>query len=358
MRILVVGDSYCPSSAFKDAFQPLATHEHQVVFTDVADEPDWVPASASEKQLKEYMGSPAQVIAAMQGDEDVLVIQGAPVTDAVLDAAPRLRLVCCARGGPVNVDLGGASERGIAVVTTPGRNADAVAELTMAFMVMLARRLREVLRHVETGGEFGRDNYEGAQWLGHDLAGGTLGLIGYGQVGRRVRARACAFEMDVMVYDPYVDATTIVRDGAQPVPLERLLECADVVSLHARATAENRYLIGASQLARMKPGAYLVNTARETLIDEAALREALRAGRLAGVALDVVSPSLPEGRHPLLEFPNVIITTHIGGATQQTLQHGAEMAAAEIRRYLAGQPLVNVANRAGLAARQSASVAP
>jgi D-3-phosphoglycerate dehydrogenase / 2-oxoglutarate reductase len=157
MRILVVGDSYCPSSAFREAFRRLG-EQHEVAFADVTDEPDWTPATPSELRLKEYMGSPPQVIAAFDG-HDVLVVQGAPVSDAVLDASPALRLVCCARGGPVNVDVTAATERGIPVVTTPGKNADAVAELTVAFMVMLARRLPEVVRHVEAGGEFGHDNY-------------------------------------------------------------------------------------------------------------------------------------------------------------------------------------------------------
>ena len=125
---------------------------------------------------------------------------------------------------------------------------------------------------------------------------------------------------------------------------------ADVVSLHARATADNRGLIGAAQIAAMKPGSFLINTARDTLVDEAAIVAALAAGHLAGLAVDLVSPSPTTGRHPLLAFPNVIITTHIGGATHETLHHGGEMAAAEIRRYLAGEPLRNVANRDALEA--------
>lgn len=358
MRILVLGDSYCPSSAFQRAFRHLAS-EHEISFVDVHDEPNWVPRSASEVGLKEYMGSPRQVIDALTavGRPDVLVIQGAPVTNAVLDAAPSLRLVCCARGGPANVDVAAATARGIPVVTTPGKNADAVAELTIAFMIILARRLPEVMRHVEAGGEFGRYNYEGARWFGHDLAGRSLGLIGFGQIGRRVLSRAIAFGMQVIVFDPFVEPTAIRAAGAEPVDLTTLLERADVVSIHARATADNRSLIGSAEIARMKSGSYLVNTARDTLVDETALVEGLASGRLAGVALDVVSPSPPTGRHPLLAFPNVLITTHVGGATYETLHHGGEMAVAEIERLVAGEPLVNVANRAGLAARSSGSVA-
>jgi D-3-phosphoglycerate dehydrogenase len=355
LRILVVGDSYCPSSAFRAAFERLTT-DHTVTFTDVTDEPGFVPRTPSELGLKEYMGSPAQVIAALDG-HDVLVVQGAPVSAAVLDAAPALRLVCCARGGPVNVDVAAATARGIPVVTTPGKNADAVAELTIAFMVMLARRLPEVLRHVESGGEFAHDNYEGAHWFGHDLASHTLGIVGFGQIGRRVATRAFAFGIQVVAADPFVDPATIAAAGVEPVSLDELLERSDFVTLHARATADNRGLIGSAEIARMKPGSYLVNTARDTLVDEAAVAAGLGSGQLAGAAFDVVSPSPATGRHPLLAFPNVVIATHIGGATFETLHHGGEMAAAEIERLVAGEQLVNVANRAGLAARQTGSAA-
>ena len=346
MRILVAGDSFCPSSAFQAAFAGLADR-HDVRFVDVVDDPGWVPSSPSERKLKEAMGTPAQLIDALDG-ADALIVQGAGVTDAVLAASPNLKLVGCARGGPVNVDLAAASALGIPVVTSPGKNADAVAELTIAFMIMLARRMPEVIRHVEGGGEFGHDNYEGAKWFGHDVAGHTLGLVGFGQIGRRVATRAQAFGMSVVVCDPFVAPATIEAAGCRAVDLPTLLASADVVSLHARASAENRGLIGPAEIAAMKPGAYLINTARDVLIDETALVEGLRSNHVAGAALDVVSPSPTSGRHPLLEFPNVIIATHVGGATYETLHHGAEMLAAEVERLVAGQPLVNVANRTDL----------
>jgi D-3-phosphoglycerate dehydrogenase / 2-oxoglutarate reductase len=268
----------------------------------------------------------------------------------VLDAAPSLRLICCARGGPVNIDVPAATERRIPVVTTPGKNADAVAELTIAFLVMLARRLPEVMRYVEDGGEFGHDNYEGARWFGHDLAGQSLGVVGYGQVGRRVAVRAHAFGMRVIGHDPYVEAGRMLADEVKPTELDALLAESDFVSIHARATAANKKLIGTAQVARMKSGAYLVNTARDTLIDEDAVLAALRAGRLAGAALDVASPSPSSDRHPLLEHPNVLITPHIGGATVETLRHGGEMAVDEIERFAAGRPLRNVADPSALRA--------
>jgi D-3-phosphoglycerate dehydrogenase len=314
-----------------------------VTFMAVEDDPTWQPSTPSERSLREVIGSPGQLIHALDG-HDVLVVQGAPVTDAVLDATPSLRLVCCARGGPVNIDVGAATARGIPVVTTPGKNADAVAELTIGFLIMLARRLPEVIRHVEGGGEFGHDNYEGAHWFGHDLAGKTLGLIGYGQVGRRVAIRARAFEMHVLVSDPFVDAAAIEADGAKAVELDDLLGSSDAVSIHARATMDNRGMIGRPEIDRMKLGTLLVNTARDTLVDEDAVVEGLRSGKVAGFAADLLSPSPSTGRHPVLAFPNVIVTPHIGGATDETLLHGGEMAAAEIGRFLRREPLRNVAN--------------
>lgn len=355
MRILVVGDPYCPSSAFRRAFEALRPN-HEVDYTDVVDDPRWQPVSPSDRRVKETMGTPEQIIAVLR-DHDVLVVQGAPVTDAVLAADPVLRLVCCARGGPVNVDVAAASARGIPVVTTPGKNADAVAELTMAFLVMLLRRLPEVIRHIEAGGEFGHDNYEGARWFGHDAAGLTIGLVGFGQIGRRVARLALAFRMRVIVSDPYVEPGAILAAGGEPVDLPTLLSTADVVSLHARASAANAGLIGPVEIGRMKPGAFLINTARDSLLDEAAVIDGLASGRLAGAAFDVVSPSPPAGRHPLLAFPNVVIAAHLGGATYETLGHGGEMAAAEIRHLAAGEPLVNVANRAELAGAPAGSPA-
>jgi D-3-phosphoglycerate dehydrogenase len=355
LRILVVGDAYCPADAFRRSFAGLADR-HAVRFVDLIDDPSWAPSTPSELRCKETMGTPAQLIEVIPGS-DVLVVQGAAVTDAVLDAAPTLRLVCCARGGPVNVDLEAAAERGIPVVTSPGKNADAVAELAIALMVMLARQLPAVMRYVESGGEFGHDNYEGAHWFGHDLAGHTVGLIGFGQVGRRVAVRAQAFAMNVAVFDPFVDGQAIEAADCRPVDLATLVATADFISLHARATTDNHGLIGRAQIAAMKRGTYLINTARDVLVDEAALIDGLRSGRLAGAALDITSPSPANGLHPLLAFPNVIIAPHIGGATYETLHHGAEMLAAEVERLLVEEPLLNVANRADLQLRAACGAA-
>ena len=342
MRILVVGDPYCPASALRPAFVELEA-KHQVRFVDVAAHPEWIPTQPSELGLREYLGTPDDVIAALDGD-DVLVVQGAPVSDRVIASCPSLRLICCARGGPVNIDVAAATERGIPVVTTPGKNADAVAELTMAFMVMVARRLPEAMGHVTSGGEAFHDNYEGAFWFGHDLAGHDLGLVGLGAIGRRVARRAQAFGMRVIAHDPFVHQAVAAANGVELCDLPTLIASSDFVSLHARLTADNRGLFGEAEFAAMRQGAYLINTARHELVDEPALIGALLSGHLAGAALDIATPSPEGGRHPLLSVPNVVLAPHIGGATFETLRHGGEMAVAEIERLAIGQELVNRAN--------------
>jgi D-3-phosphoglycerate dehydrogenase / 2-oxoglutarate reductase len=338
MKILAAGDSYMPPRYFREAFSALEeTHEVEYLQMDALR--PFTPTSASELGLREYQGSPDELIERMENVE-VLVVQGAPVTDTVLEASSALRMVCCARGGPVNVDVGAVTAHGLPLVITPGKNSEAVADLTLAFVVMLARGLPRAMRFLEEGNRL-RDNWEGARFIGSDLRRHVLGLVGVGQVGRRVAQRARSFGMTVIAYDPYIQA-----DGIEQVDsLAELLSQADFVSLHARATPETANMIDAAALATMKPGAYLLNTAREGLVDEDALDAALASGHLGGAALDVVHTSQTHGRHRLLRHENVVLTPHLGGATHETLLQGAEMIAQEIERFAAGEPLVNVANR-------------
>ncbi len=328
---------------FAEAFAALAA-DHVIETMDVDPKRPFTPTTPSELGLREYQGSPGELIEHMTGVE-VLVVQGAPVTDAVIDASADLRLVCCARGGPVNVDVAAVTARRLPLVYTPGKNAEAVADLTLAFMVMLARGLPRAQRFLDEGNQL-VDNWAGVQFLGNDLRRHVLGIIGVGQVGLRVARRAAAFGMEILAYDPFVEA-----DGIEQVrTLEEVLARSDFVSIHARATADNADLIDAAAFGRMKPGAFLINTARETLVDEHALDDALSSGQIAGAALDTVRPGGPPGRHPLLRHRNVVLTPHIGGATHETLAQGAEMIAADIARFAAGRPLVHVLNWQAMAA--------
>ena len=347
MKILAVGDSFVPVSVFRAGFGRLE-RKQDVEYMQLDESRQADPLSGPTGAIREFLGTPDE-LAERIGDAEVLVVHGAPVTASVLDAGASLRLVCCARGGPVNVDIEAASARGIPVVNTPGKNADSVADQTLAFMIMLARGFPRAQRFLLDGGRLGESAYEGARFLGHELGGHRLGLVGYGNVGSRVAARALAFGVDVVVYDPYVQ----VKNGAgirQVDSLDELLSVADFVSIHVRASSGTENLMGAEQFDAMKNGSYFVNTARETLVDEEALFAALQSGHLAGAALDVVRPRPNHERHPLLGLDNVVITPHIGGATHETLLRGVTMVAAEVERFVNHEPMHWVVNRAAVGA--------
>jgi D-3-phosphoglycerate dehydrogenase len=343
MKILVVGDSFVPVAVFERGLGGLQG-THQLEYLQLDESQELAASSASEGSIREYLGTPAQIAGRVRTAE-ILIVHGAPVTDEVIAAAPNLRLICCARGGPVNVDVAAASARQIPLVNTPGKNAESVADQTLAFMIMLARGFPRAQRFLIEGGTLGESAFEGARFLGHDLGGHVLGLVGFGNVGSRVHRRALAFGMRLVVFDPYVRVGDL-PETQQVSALADLLAKSDFVSLHVRATAETESFFGEAQFNAMKPASYFLNTARESLVDEAALDGALASGQLAGAALDVVRPRSQGGPHPLLRHENVVITPHIGGATHETLLRGVTMVADEVQRFAAGEPLHSVVNRA------------
>ena len=342
MRILVLGDSFVSVDDFMRAFSEISKH-HDVRYVRMDESQKAQPSTDSEKRIKEFLGTPRQVISELRGEE-ILVVHGAPITEEVFAAAKGLKLLCCARGGPVNVDVQAATKRGIPVVTAPGKNATAVAELAIALMVMLSRNIKKASSHVEKERIVSKDNYEGAQFLGHELEGKTLGLVGYGRVGSRVAKRALAFGMSVLVYDPFVPSSAIEEPGIRTTDLDTLLKTSDYVSLHARESKENENLMGAKQFQLMKKGTYFINTARPSMVDEDALLGALREGKLAGAAMDIVRylPDRPES--PFIALENSIVMPHIGGATYETTTKGAFIVAAQVQRYLSGQSIETLIN--------------
>jgi D-3-phosphoglycerate dehydrogenase len=343
LRVLVVGDPYMPVSAYAEALASLNGAGPNRRFELSTMQIDQVtcasPVTESERRLREYVGDPAEVARAVAG-HDALIVHGAPVTSEVLDAAP-LRVVCCARGGPVNVDVAAATDRGIPVVNTPGKNAEAVAELTIAFALLLIRAVPQASRLVQQGGGFAESVFEGREFFGREAPSLTMGLVGLGHVGREVARRARALGFTVVGYDPQPPAAL---GGVDLVSLDALLDRSDIVSLHARLTPQNRHMFSSDTFARMRRGSYLINTARESLVDETALARALEEGILGGAALDVLERTPPGERHRLLALPNVLVTPHIGGATSETLARGARRAVAAVADLLAGRVPSDVVN--------------
>jgi D-3-phosphoglycerate dehydrogenase / 2-oxoglutarate reductase len=339
LHLLVIGDPYMPVSAYTGALAGLGGGV-AVTTMEIPDISAAPPRTESEHRLAEYVGDPADVARATVG-QDVLIVHGAPVSSEVLDAGP-LQLVCCARGGPVNVDVAAATDRGIPVVNTPGKNAEAVAELTIAFALLLVRAVPRASRYLLDRGSPAESVFEGSEFFGREAASLILGLVGLGRVGRAVAARARALGFTLLGYDPLLPGA--VADGVDMVTLDALLERSDVVSLHARATPDNRHMFSHAQFARMRPGACFINTARESLVDEVALRRALEQGTLGGAALDVLERPPAGSRHPLLTVPNIFATPHIGGATAETLSRGAQRAVAAVASLLAGHVPEHVVN--------------
>lgn len=283
---------------------------------------------------------------------DVLVIEADLVHAEVLDTCPLTMIGVC-RGEPVNVDLELATRKGIPVFHTPGRNADAVADLTLAFMLMLARHVPAVW-DTYRGGDATRIEQASdylalyTRFTGAELGGLTVGLVGLGAVGREVAARLAAFKARVLAYDPYV---TEPPPGVTPCDLETLLRSADVVSLHAPVTPETQGLLSAERLALLKPTALVVNTARAALTDEDALYEMLRSGRLAGAALDVLAAEPLQPGNRFLALPNVVVTPHLGGATTDVTRHQSDIVVDAMERWLRGERPRWIANPAVLDGR-------
>jgi glyoxylate reductase len=248
----------------------------------------------------------------------------------LLDACPRLRAVANMAVGTDNVDLDAARERGVAVGNTPGVLTDATADLTFALILAITRRLPDGRARV-LDGRWGA--WQPDEDLGMDLAGATLGLVGWGRIAQAVAQRARAFGMEI-----------VHSSRSSGVPLDELLARADVVSLHTPFRPDTRHLVDAAALRRMRPTAYLVNTARGGVVDTEALRRALIAGEIAGAALDVTDPEPLPADHPLLGAPNLLVVPHIGSATTGTRARMAAMAVDNLLAALDGRPMPHPAD--------------
>ena len=286
--------------------------------------------------LKEYFGTADDVVAFV-GEAEILVTQLAPMSRGMLERLPNLKMIAVSRGGPVNIDVQAAREHGVLVVNTPGRNASAVAEFTLGAMLAETRKIRlghEALRRGDWRGDLYR-----ADVTGRELNEMTVGVIGYGNIGTKVVRLLRAFGARVLVHDPYVQlGPDDAAAGVELVAFDRLLAESDVVTMHARVTAETRDMMNAAAFAAMKPGALFMNTARGPLCDYDALFRALTNGTLGSAMLETFAVEPVPMEWPLLQLPNVTITPHIAGASVRTVTFAAEQAAEEVRRYLAGEP--------------------
>jgi glyoxylate reductase len=270
--------------------------------------------------------SPSQLHAAVADVDGLLCLLTERVDRELLDAAPRLRAIANYAVGTDNVDLALTRERGIPVGVTPDVLTEATADLAFALLLAAARSLVAAVIDARSGRW---RTWEPAGWLGADVHGAALGIVGFGRIGKAVARRAAGFGMAV--------------SSTADTPLDVLLATSDFVTLHCPLTPATRHLIDAAALRRMRPGAILVNTARGGVVDQAALLDALRAGVIAGAAIDVTDPEPPPPDDPVFSAPNLIVAPHIGSATRSARARMTELSVENLLAALAGRPMPHAA---------------
>ncbi len=302
---------------------------------------DWI--SSVEDQCKVFSGPPdateldPTLFTRLPEVEGLFTLLTIPVTEQILDQAPNLRVVSNMAVGVDNIDISACTQRRIPIGNTPGVLTESTADLTFALILSIARNIQQA-RNDAIEGRW--NTWRPAGWLGMELCGSTLGIVGMGKIGKAVARRALGFGMEILYYDPQ----QVNEVNATKVPLKELLLKSDIVSLHAPLTQETRGMIDATALSMMKSSAVLINAARGPLVDTTALMNALEQKIIAAAALDVTDPEPLPPSHPLYGFSNCLIVPHIGSATQFTRRHMAKLACDNLLAGLKGVRLPHCVN--------------
>lgn len=337
LTVGIIGDGFMQPALFETALAGRVAGRDLAFRSMELDWPLKVKSTKYDPTLPvgEFVGRPEDYFAFL-ADLDILVTHLAPITAASLDHAPKLKIIAVSRGGPVNIEMAAARARGVTVVNTPGRNASAVAEFTVASLLAETRNLIRG-HHAVASGRFGREfyHYDNA---GPELCELTIGIVGYGDIGTRVARLLRPFGCAILIYDPFKALTPEEEAaGFEKAELDELMRRADVVTLHPRVTPETKGMISRERIALMKPGGYIVNTTRGQVLDYAALYDALVSGRLRGAALDTFEPEPPPADWPLLQLPNVTLSPHIAGASRYSAAKAAAMIAEDVALILDGK---------------------
>jgi D-3-phosphoglycerate dehydrogenase / 2-oxoglutarate reductase len=303
-------------------------------------------------EVDEITGKTPEELAAIIGNYDGLAIRSSTkVTKAILDAATNLKVVGRAGIGVDNVDIPAASSKGVVVMNTPFGNSITTAEHAVALMFALARQLPEADASTQAG------KWEKNRFMGVELTGKTLGLIGAGNIGSIVADRAQGLRMKVVAFDPFLSPERAVEMGVEKVEIEQLLARADFITLHTPLTDQTRNILSRDNLLRTKKGVRIINCARGGLIDEAALKELLDSGHVAGAALDVFVTE-PAKEHPLFGTPNFVATPHLGASTSEAQVNVAIQVAEQMADFLVSGGVTNALNMPSLSAEEAPRVKP
>ncbi|MEM2178745.1 MAG: 2-hydroxyacid dehydrogenase [Candidatus Methanomethylicaceae archaeon] len=344
-KILVAGDSFMNVDIFGDTvYKVIKELDPEVEIVKIQWEFEGYQLGRMmgiKREIREFAGKPEE-LAKLVKDIDALFIHVAPVTKQVLESGKKLKVVACARGGPVNIDIDAATMLGIPVINAPGRNAEAVAEYVIGLIIAYTRNI--IKSHILLKkGTWSEDFYHYDK-CGDELEGKVIGLIGFGRVGRKLVERLKGFNVRIIAYDPYVSKEQMASYNVESVDLNTLMKESDIISVHARLTPETHHLISEKEFKIAKRTALFINTARGEIVDENALIKALKEGWIAGAALDVFENEPLPKDHPLLQLDNVILTPHIAGASRTTVIRTAKMIAEDVKRVLAGEKPKNCIN--------------
>ncbi len=314
------------------------------------------PAGVELLQAQEgwdvVVSNPKEYAAHLSDCDALLVRSAVKVTKEVLEKAPKLRVIGRAGVGVDNVDLPAATSAGVLVMNTPGGNAVSVAEHTLAFMLSLARSIPQASASTKSG------KWEKKKFLGNELRGKTLGVIGFGSIGREVVRRALAFEMRIVASDPFVTSQTAADMQIELVDLPTLYAQSDYISLHVAMTPETKNMLSHEAFAQMKTGVRIINCARGELVDGAALNEAMQSGKVAGAALDVFNPEPPPADNPLLAQENLVATPHIGGSTEEAQEIVGIRIVEQLIEYLKSGVAISAVNMPALSPEQYKTLGP
>ncbi len=270
---------------------------------------------------------------------EILIVEADQVTEETIRQT-NLKFIGACRGNPYAVDVPTATEKGIPVVHAPGRNAQAVVELTICLMIALLRKVIYAQRRLTQGVSYESSSDFQRMYTsleGMEISGRKVGIIGLGQIGTRVAKILSSFGASLLIYDPYVPDEKVKSVGGERVALETLVSQSDIVAIHAKLTDETYHIMGEKEIAAMKPSAVLINTSSPGTLDDAALLKALKERRIAGAALDVQENEPVDSSNPFLQLDNVVVTPHIGGNTRETTERQSTMIVEDLFRFLDGK---------------------
>ncbi|NCA99439.1 MAG: hypothetical protein EOM70_08700 [Clostridia bacterium] len=340
MKILIIGDQFVKAEIVQQEMVRSLAPWGPLQFETLTFDWPMKPFERNE-EIAEYQGSEAEIIDRIS-EAELVILHAAPISDAVLAAARKLKAIAVIRGGPTNINLAAASRRGIPVFNSPGRNAVAVVEFTIGLILC---ELKNIARgHMHLVQKDWKYEYYLYDRCNFELPGKVAGLVGFGNIAYRISTILKAFGMTVIAHDPFVPPERMAEYGVESVSLEELLERSDVVSVHARLTPETHHLFNLERFRQMKPTALFVNTARGGLVNYDDLYRALNEKIIAAAALDVFQEEPCDPDSPLLQLDNVTVTPHIAGATRDTVHYGLSVLADDLQHFLSGQSVKNCLN--------------